>query len=248
MDKKSNIFDSDDESEGSSDNEHFNEGKINKVGDRNGFKVDDQLLDSVNPTGDNINVTDEQFETGDPEEEEEVFINPISGLPMTAEEAEMELDPITGLPIYEDDLEEIEYLNSILRNKALKSLGEKVSDYKIGDNEPKKKKKEKVKERKSSNVDLNHYLSDMKILEEESLLKKKEEEQKGKFVSQRMKDKKKELGIKNQEVIKKVYKYELQSILPKPHDIMFRSNGNKIISNVGLKMEDIESFPTLGSS
>ena len=87
----------------------------------------------------------------------------------------------------------------------------------------------------------------MKILEEESDLKKKENEQKGKFVSQRMKDKKKELGIKSQEVVKKVYKYELQSILPKPHDITFRSMGNKIISNVGLKMEDVESFPTLGS-
>tara|TARA_B100001248_G_C27394120_1_gene464291 strand:+ start:1034 stop:1771 length:738 start_codon:yes stop_codon:yes gene_type:complete len=245
MDKKSNIFDSDDESEGSSDNEHFNEGKINKVGDRNSLK-EDQLLDSVDQTVDDINITGKQFETEGPDEEEEVFINPISGLPMTAEEAEMELDPITGLPIYEDDLEEIEYLNSILRNKALKSLGEKVSDYKIDDNEPKKKKK--VKERKSSNVDLNHYLSDMKILEEESLLKKKEDEQKGKFVSQRMKDKKKELGIKRQEVAKKVYKYELQSILPKPFDITFRSAGNKIISNVGLKMEDDQSFPTLGSS
>tara|TARA_E500000178_G_C17031231_1_gene760678 strand:- start:2481 stop:3215 length:735 start_codon:yes stop_codon:yes gene_type:complete len=243
MDKKSNIFDSDDESEGSSDYEHINEGKTNRVSDGNSFEVGDQLLDGNNQKVDDINVIDEQFENEDPEEE--VFINPISGLPMTAEEAEMELDPITGLPIYEDDLEDIEYLNSILRKQALKSLGEKISDYNIENDEPKKKKR--IREKKSSNIDLNQYISDMKILEEESDLKKKENEQKGKFVSQRMKDKKKELGIKSQEVVKKVYKYELQSILPKPHDITFRSMGNKIISNVGLKMEDVESFPTLGS-
>ena len=237
MDKKSNIFDSDDESEDGSQEIQCNEEESNFQGKNNTVDNDN---DEVDENGENGNIG-QKLGPEDEEEEEEVFINPITGLPMSKEESEMELDPITGMPIYDDDFEQLQYINSIVnrKSKELKSS----YDYSIY-NEDKldkpKKKEKKIKEKSSGVIDLNDYVREMREKEEINSAGGGSQFNDGKFRSQRAIRLKQELGL----VKEKTYKYKLNSLLPKPEDPSFTK---KVY--VSSPVEDLnldnEEFPSL---
>ena len=234
MDKKSNIFDSDDESEDGSQGIH------NSEGEKSNF--DDMENTVSNSNGDDEVVDNGLSKEGEDEEEEEVFINPITGLPMSKEESEMELDPITGMPIYDDDdFEQLQYINSIV-NKKSKELKSSY-DYSIycEDKLDKPKKKEKkIKEKSSGVIDLNDYVREMREREEINSAGGGNQFNDGKFRSQRAIRLKQELGL----VKEKTYKYKLNSLLPKPEDPSF-SKKIYASSPAGDLNLDNEEFPSL---
>jgi hypothetical protein len=233
MDKKSNIFDSDDESEDGSQEIQ------NSEGEKSNF-------DDMENTVSNSNGNDELVDNGlskedEDEEEEEVFINPITGLPMSKEESEMELDPITGMPIYDDDFEQLQYINSIVnkKSKELKSSYDYSIYYEDKLDKPKKKEK-KIKEKSSGVIDLNDYVREMREKEEINSAGGGSHLNDGKFRSQRAIRLKQELGL----VKEKTYKYKLNSLLPKPEDPSFSKKIYASSPAEDLNLDN-EEFPSL---
>ena len=235
MDKKSNIFDSDDESEDGSQEIQYNEEKSKFQGNNNTFDNDN---DEVDENGENGNIGQKLGPEDEEEEEEEIFINPITGLPMSKEESEMELDPITGMPIYDDDFEQLQYINSIV-NKKSKELKSSYDYFEDRIDKPKKKEK-KIKEKSSNVIDLNDYVREMREKEEINSAGGGSQFNDGKFRSQRAIRLKQELGL----VKEKTYKYKLNSLLPKPEDPSF-SKKVYVSSHVDDLNLDEEDFPEL---
>lgn len=233
MDKKSNIFDSDDESEDGSQEIQYNEEESNFQGNNNTVDIDN---DEVDENGENGNIG--QKLGPEDEEEEEVFINPITGLPMSKEESEMELDPITGMPIYDDDFEQLQYINSIV-NKKSKELKSSYDYFEERFDKPKKKEK-KIKEKSSNVIDLKDYVREMREKEEINSAGGGSTFNDGKFRSQRAIRLKQELGL----VKEKTYKYKLNSLLPKPEDPSFTKKVY-VSSQVDDLNLDEEDFPEL---
>ena len=235
--KKSNIFDSDDESD-CSDNEQNNEVNISES--RIQEKIDDRLDEEIviNSHG-NFEVEKDVED----DEEEEVFINPITGLPMTAEEANMELDPLTGMPIYEDDDEEREYINSIMKEKLTSNYYEKIferSSVEI------KKKVRRVRESKIKSIQMNDYLKEFSENEERNRIENLRKSTEGQFQSQRARARKEELGLTSSRIKEKEYRYKLNSKCLPPKDKTFskRFFSEESLSNSKLAIDD-KSFPTL---
>ena len=215
--KKSNIFESDDESDNSSNNEHDD---YDEEENYEHNEIDD--IDKVNENG---------------SEEEEIFINEISGMQLTAEEhacmlnGSMVLDPVTGMPIYEDVEDEIAYYRSIVNNHNNSSFSfgaETVT--------PKKIKKVKVNKSKNKTID---YFKDMS--ENEDIESCKE----GQFQSKRMLAMKNKLGLKTSVHKKKEYQYKLNSKFARPIDRTFSKiiSENILISNSNI--HSLESYPSL---
>ena len=235
--KKSNIFDSDDESD-CSDNEQNNEVNISesRIQEKIDNRLDEEIV--INSHG-NFEV-EKDIED---DEEEEVFINPITGLPMTAEEANMELDPLTGMPIYEDDDEEREYINSIMKEKLTSNYYEKIferSSVEI------KKKVRRVRESKIKSIQMNDYLKEFSENEERNRLENLRKSTEGQFQSQRARARKEELSLTSSRIKEKEYRYKLNSKCLPPQDKTFskRFFSEESLSNSKLALDD-KSFPTL---
>ena len=237
--KKSNIFDSDDESD-CSDNEQDYEvnSKISENEENVSEEVNDNMLSSTIDSLGNINASDEQLE-----EEDEVFINPITGLPMTAEEATMELDPLTGMPIYEDDDDEREYINSIMKEKLTSDYYERIFERNSVES---KKKVKRVRESKNKGVSMGDYLKEASEREESNRLENLRRNTEGLFRSQRAQARREELGLTSSRIKEKEYRYKLNSKFPPPTDKTFSKKyySEEILSGSKPEFND-SSFPSL---
>lgn len=216
MDKKnkSNIFESDDESDDESNKEYEEENYEDNT---------DCVIDDI----DKVKISE-----NDDGSEEEIFINPITGLEMTAEEATMELDPITGMPIYEQDEEEAAYMYSIVRDHIANSnLDCTPTDPVIVSRKKIKKYKDRKSPIKPSLFELLKDNNDNVDCKE------------GQFQSTRMLARKKELGLKSTVNKKKQYRYKLNSKFSKPIDRTFSKV--RSVNNLISYESHNELFPSL---